>query len=292
MPHPAVYVSFQGLRTKVTGAMSDNLQSARSKIDRAKKHIADLDGALSSFNDSKPYRVETKRDPQTGQQIHYMASVADVPLAVSLIAGDAIHNLRSALDYLACQLVAIGTGKLPGSHVYFPIGNDAADYESRCSGQVKGARQDAIKAIDAIEPYKGGKGHQLWILHKLDIADKHRLLLTVGACYGRYNFAALVPPGLQHVTVSDGGQWQDLTGVPIHPFFDFSIETKGRICPLKAGDVLLRGIPDAEMNDDTKFFFGIALAEPGIVEGESLLKTVHDLANLVSNIIGQFARLA
>ena len=38
--------------------------------------------------------------------------------------------------------------------------------------------QDAIDAIDAAEPYQGGKGAGLWVLHYLDIADKHHALLT------------------------------------------------------------------------------------------------------------------
>ena len=32
--------------------------------------------------------------------------------------------------------------------------------------------------VDAIQPYSGGAGDPLWSLHKLDIEDKHRLLIA------------------------------------------------------------------------------------------------------------------
>jgi hypothetical protein len=37
------------------------------------------------------------------------------------------------------------------------------------------AAKDKIRSI---EPYKDGNGHSLWVLHKLDIADKHHKILT------------------------------------------------------------------------------------------------------------------
>ena len=32
--------------------------------------------------------------------------------------------------------------------------------------------------MDRIQPYKGGNGDALWCLHRLDIEDKHRLLIA------------------------------------------------------------------------------------------------------------------
>src|SRR5690348_13381383 len=78
------------------------------KIERAKHHIVDLQRQIRAFLDSKPYQFAIQRDPQTSKLIYYAAHVEPVPLLFSSITGDAIQNLRSALDYLAYQLYLVG----------------------------------------------------------------------------------------------------------------------------------------------------------------------------------------
>ena len=61
-------------------------------------------------------------------------------------------------------------------------------------------RQDAIDAIRALEPYKGGKGENLWVLHRLNNIDKHRLIVTVGSSFqsvdvGTIMFGHMETPG-------------------------------------------------------------------------------------------------
>jgi hypothetical protein len=107
-----------------------------------------------------------------------------------LAVGDAIHNLRSALDHLAYQLVDIGTeGKGPFEDVYFPISRNAAIYEKAKVRKVAGMVKEAIGAIDAVKPYGGGND-LLWDLHRFDILDKHRLLILVGSAFQSVNLGA------------------------------------------------------------------------------------------------------
>jgi hypothetical protein len=61
--------------------------------------------------------------------------------------------------------------------------------------------------------------------------------------------------------------------------------------PLKTGDELFVDAPDAEVNEKMQFRFDIALSEPGVVEGTSLLETLHQLADLIGDIIVQFEPL-
>src|SRR5262249_23174019 len=150
---------------------------------------------------------------------------------------------------------------------------------------VTGMRQDAIDAISAIEPYKRGKGHQLWVLHRLNNIDKHRLLLAVGSLYRSINLGAYLHPGMQNVMALVGDQWHDLTGIPDHPLLDHRIDVEPRMFPSKAGDVLFTGLPDAEVNSGARFDFDVVINELQIVEGEPLLKTVRDLANLVDDVV-------
>jgi len=73
----------------------------QAKLERAEKHIADIDTAIRLFFESNPYVIVARQDQRTGDYISYVESVRDVPADVSLIAGDALHNTRSALDHLA-----------------------------------------------------------------------------------------------------------------------------------------------------------------------------------------------
>jgi len=62
------------------------------------------------------------------------ASIGDgvPPEDLALIAGDAIHNLRSALDHIAWELVAAGSSE-PNHRTQFPVGKTQASYRERRS---------------------------------------------------------------------------------------------------------------------------------------------------------------
>lgn len=246
------------------------------KIERAKKHIGDLDAALKTFFDSKPYEVGAKRDPQTRKLVYYVARANAVPDCIAGIAGDAIHNLRSVIDHVAQQLFLIGPKGTAGPKGWhkFPFGDSATDFETRLKGIVQGLRPDAIDVLRCIEPYQGGKGHELWVLHRLDIIDKHRLLVTVGSSYQSFDFSAYRRPHDIKVFGKD------------HPFTSFPplfLKVADSLFPLKAGDTLLTGAADDEVNENMQFRFNVALNESGIVEGKPLLETIQHLADLVSS---------
>ena len=90
-----------------------------------------------------------------------------------MIIGDAIHNLRSALDLAICELVAKDTRwcKFP----FHPTAEKLISAVTKGAIKVSGpAVVDAI--INIIKPYKGGND-LLYALHDADIDDKHRLLI-------------------------------------------------------------------------------------------------------------------
>jgi len=151
----------------------------RLKLSRAEKHLCDLDAAIRFFCESKPYRISVKPHPVA--EIDYVRlfveSVTPVPAEIGLIIGDAVHNLRSALDHLAFQLV-LANGKTPVTTTEFPISDPAKQYtpafESRKIESVPSKAKDIFRSI---QPAHTGD-MTLWNLQTLDIADKHRLLIT------------------------------------------------------------------------------------------------------------------
>src|SRR6266536_1025914 len=99
------------------------------KLKRAEKHIGELNSALEEFYATKPYGIRKKIDPDTRDQIYYLTRLDSVPLPISLIIGDVLQNLRSALDHLAYALVAKAIAPvLPNKYLTFPIMDTEKQY--------------------------------------------------------------------------------------------------------------------------------------------------------------------
>jgi hypothetical protein len=152
------------------------------KIERAKKCLRDLEAELSTFGFQEFYSAH-ENNPMFAQSMPDVSKSRILPFHALAIAGDVVHNLRSALDYLAYQLVWVGSDSEPSFRVAFPISIDAAEYERNKARKVEGMCPKTIKAIDALKPYKGGND-ALWRIHSLDNIDKHRTLITYAHdCY-------------------------------------------------------------------------------------------------------------
>ena len=74
----------------------ERLSLVRIKIERAKQHLLDLEVVRGGFIKSTPYRIERETIPQTGQNVYRVFDIQVPPPEIGLIAGDVIHNLRSA----------------------------------------------------------------------------------------------------------------------------------------------------------------------------------------------------
>jgi hypothetical protein len=252
-----------------------------AKLERAKKHITDFDTEWMSFVNRGGYLILPKDDAQKGQRSYYL-SAEEIPPVLSLIAGDAIQNLRSSLDHLAHHLVVLGKGR-PGSfrHAYFPISESAAKYEAESPRKIAGMRQGAIDAINAIEPYQGGAGYTLWQLHELNNIDKHRLILTV---YGELTGHSILPSQREQITKNyrgshPGGTAPDLSRMSMAP-------SRGRVF-LKDGDILLT-VPISELEKYMNFVLGLSFGEPKIVYGDPVIHTLNRMAQFVETILRQF----
>jgi hypothetical protein len=269
----------------------ERLALIREKIERAKKHLADLDVEIHSFLDPKPYEFRAERDPQTRQLVYYLASIKDMPSEIPLIAGDAFQNLRSALDHLACRLVEAGAG-IPirdnpefFKGVSFPIRDteETSKDESARLGKVKRMRQNAVKMIDDIKPYKGGDD-TLWRLHKLNNIDKHRLLFTVVISVRSTNAPVrIIDRTVRNIFPSD--LVDKMKGIDLSDVFYRVVDKR---CGLQAGDELFRDAPDTEFDEKMDFMLDIALSEPGILECESLLETLVQTTNYIDSLIATF----
>ena len=156
----------------------EQMSELAEKLKWAKHHITNTEIAIAKFVNGQPYslRVDVETDP-ANPSVEVLKADPVTP-TIRLSSGDAIQNLRSALDYLVCALVrANGT---PTAQIEFPILRGpilTSDDEANFARKVAGLRQEAINQIRAIHPYKGGDD-TLWRLHQLNRIHKHNMLVA------------------------------------------------------------------------------------------------------------------
>jgi hypothetical protein len=259
----------------------------RAKVTRAKQHIQDFQLSVRAFYDTTPYAIGIKEDAHTGERIYYVTKAEGVPDSLTAIAADVIQNLRSPLDHIAYQLVLDARhGTEPEWTVYYPISGSAAHYKATRGGKIKGVRQEVIDAIDATEPYKGGKGHALWQLNELNKPDKHELLIGAGAI-GGVDVAPNLMAGFKSA-MSGSFSPDEIASLEIPPLI---LIAATKLFALNVGDELYIESLDDEVAKDRRFTCNVALNAPGVVEPEPALKTLQDMANFVDEIITKLGRL-
>jgi hypothetical protein len=241
----------------------------RNKIKRAKKHISDLDVAIRSFCDKEPYTLGIREHAEIAQVALYIESVESVPDCIQLAIGDAVHNLRSALDHLMWQLVEAGGGT-PNNETQFPIcvdPNGAQKYASAIGqGELQRIPIGADKVLLAVQPFQT-KYNTLWHLHQLDIVDRHRLFLTAITIMSDWRI--VVQPGSQ-IKFNVAGQplvnGYELVRVPIGSYY----HKHAREGCIKLG-------------------LDLTFGQFEIVAGKPVLETLNHMADLVDGIVASFA---
>lgn len=245
--------------------MTSLFNASKLKIKRANHHINDLQLALETFLKSDFYRLSIKKDPNGGNNVLEFKSTREMPWMIPLIIGDAIHNLRAALDLMTCEIVTMAN-QIPDKYTKFPFRETRQELESAIpGGKIKFAPQTIIDLItDTIKPYKGGN-NPLYALNDLDIIDKHKLLIPT------ISVTSLV--GVSIVD-SGGNRFYDITlrvgqGGTLHP-----ISTPHNI------NITNNGQPT----------FNVFFDKGQVFEGQPVIPTLHQLSQLVSGIVQTIAK--
>jgi hypothetical protein len=265
--------------------VSERLQGPREKVARAKEHVNDLNTKIAEFLASNPYAVVREVETETGDHVWRIKVREQPPQRLATIAGDAVHNLRSALDLLVGQLVE-ANGNTPGKGTMFPIGGSQTEYESaRGQRYIKGVSGAAQKAIDALKPYEGGN-EALWRLHRLDANDKHQRLAVVGAAH--VDVMTNLAARFFQEFAREHGEEISLDEIP-----KYSIKPADTQFPIEDGDEIFRVAKAAnpEMQENPEFGFQVALSDGEVVQGEPVIPTLTQLADYVENLVKGFAPL-
>ena len=127
--------------------------------------------------------METR--PREGGGTEFVLRGGDLPVRLGAIAGDLVHNVRSALDLLAWALVesrgTMPTSERDQSNVQFPIVFSEAQFTDQAKRRLPGVPSHVIADIRQRQPFVMSpagwdESHQLGRLVRLSNSDKHRIL--------------------------------------------------------------------------------------------------------------------
>ena len=193
-----------------------DLRGISLKVTRAERHRKKLGDLINTFLKSSAYTLFVDREKENGYYIVRVRVLSLPPDEISPIIGDIVHNLRSALDHLACQFV-LDTGAKPTFDTAFPIFADRPDIPGKRLRKWKriteGMSYDAIAFLHDCQPYKvrhRPDPHRLSLLSTLSNWDKHHDILVAGHYFGGFEISGVGLAELieqpTRVSIEDGSE--------------------------------------------------------------------------------------
>jgi len=146
------------------------LSDAFAKLSWADVHIKKLLEEIRDAGEVPTQKVTAEDGLEPPYEHLRRILLPEVPTRLAFITADAIHNIRTALDYLMSALAAQNGNRC---HPTFPICESQMALRKNRSMRFVAFRARAF--LRSVRPYKGGCD-MLWWLHKIDIIDKHRKL--------------------------------------------------------------------------------------------------------------------
>ncbi len=248
------------------------------KVARAKSHIEDLATQIAAFHSRTPYSVIKEENAISGDLNFKVSIREEIPIGLSTVIGDAIHNLRAAFDLMACEIVALNGGGT--TKAQFPVLSTSKEFAAKHQGHIRGASEEAIGVIESLQPYHGGRNQAIWTLHQLDIRDKHRMIIPVGAAHGG------VDPGFQkgfQAMFAEIGITEDIPDIG-----SVFLNPANRQFPLKDGAIVytILGTSRGSIGeDDVEVKIDIAFAEGEVVDGQPIISTLYDLLQFTADAL-------
>jgi hypothetical protein len=242
--------------------------ASRLKIGRAQQHLGELERSVSDFLARKPFVVLVEKPEEMPDYLDCVAWVArireEVPNEWSPIIGDIVHNLRTALDLMACDLVRLN-GK-SASGVHFPFARSEAELSKHIKEKhIDRAGPQVVSEIRKLQPYEGGN-LALRAIHDLDIVDKHQSLIAMAT--------GVVTAG---VTLYLNGhpnqipQWQTL------------FDREGQRI------VVMPRSPNIPIGSEVPSLFALVFSQvAGSFAGHEIIPTLHNFVQTIEGVVNLF----
>jgi hypothetical protein len=161
--------------------VTDRISAVCDRLERAAEHLDEVKVVLRDYYASEPYEAQGKFDPSKATMSLQHQLTKQLPVRCHTLIGELLHDLRSALDHLACAFIR-AAGSDSCEHTTFPLlSHPPTGGLTPSVGAPVSSAAEAV--IDAAQPYKWGPNfgvHPLWRLHRLAIIDRHRHIATRG----------------------------------------------------------------------------------------------------------------
>ncbi|WP_016744351.1 hypothetical protein [Rhizorhabdus wittichii] len=247
------------------------LRDPLAKINRAKKHITDLNGQITEYLADNPFELRIRQRSEPADRLIYVKAKPAIPNDFALIIGDAVHNLRTALDFIC---YSIASPKAPNrSKIGFPFVGRAENLAGAINTrQMNVAPKHVIDEIHALQPYPDGNKY-LHAVKSMDERDKHHFIILVG--YG-------IELTLEQLRVLVGPE--QAAGVPAGV---------GKVSTLGDFIVILRGHGPVESFDrkadfQPPFFIGFGPTEALI--GQQVIPALKAMVDAAEDAVYRIAR--
>lgn len=126
---------------------------------------------------------------------------------LSLLIGDFVHNVRSALDHAIYEISSLSDTDKLRKHLQFPICDTSEKYAEACRRhQLDGLLHAQEVIIERYQPYNFPQGFSddaLSLLREINIVDKHHII-QVTAASGEH--ATVKVSGIINVVARGGGK--------------------------------------------------------------------------------------
>jgi len=146
-------------------------EESKLKLERAQELIDELDAVVRRYAQEVGGYIKKEYDG-----IHTVIKVGmtqPLPKKVALIAGDAIHNIRSSLDFLAVECVRLA-GHPDEKKVYFAFGENETKFRQQFKEKkLRLCHPEIAKYLEHEVCAHKDQNPLLWALHQSDISDKH-----------------------------------------------------------------------------------------------------------------------
>jgi hypothetical protein len=220
------------------------ISSAQRKLSRGIEHVKTLGREASIFEKGNAYVFESEVESASPDCVRYRCYAFErepVPDHWPLLAGDAIQNLRSALDHVV-YAARRGRGK-----TQFPIFTDPCEFQVIGSKMLPGVPKAMRARIQAAQPYRitptAPTQDPLAQLNALSNLDKHRALTTVASAvhlegvglpegvdlaWEKYATNSVLGAGKTHIStfvIRAEGKAED---VAVEPQFTYQVRIEGR----------------------------------------------------------------
>lgn len=144
-----------------------------AKLARAREHLDQFRANLAE--DIQTNRIGLRIE-QDAEYVVYARLPDAILTRYSVIAGDIVHQTRSALEHLAWALVPTPSEYVTG----YPVIRIEDDWPTRGHRQISGVSEAIERKIKAMQPFGPDYAkHPLWVLNELWRGEKHRVLNVV-----------------------------------------------------------------------------------------------------------------